>query len=69
MKKRKTRDVSPSDADDIQVDEAEELEEDIRLAEEIAPFFCKFVVSCMLRQLTLSSPLKSLTCEVTGTLQ
>ena len=54
---------------DVNVNEAQELEEDLRLAERIAPFFCKFVVSSMLRQLTLSSKLKSLTREGTGTIQ
>ena len=68
-KKRKAMDAAPLDVNDFQVDEAQELEEDLRLAEKVAPFFCKFVVSCMLRQFTLSSKLKSLTCEGTGTIR
>jgi hypothetical protein len=59
-------DAAPLDVND---DEAQEFEEDLRLAEKVAPFFCKFLVSCMLRQLILSSKLKSLTCEGTGTIQ
>ncbi len=68
-KKRKAMDAAPLDVNDFQVDEAQELEEDLRLVEKVVPFFCKFVVSCMLRQLTLSSKLKSLTCEGTGTIR
>ena len=68
-KKRKAMDTAPSDVNDFQVDEAQELEKDLRLAEKVAPFFCKFVVPCMLWQLTLSSKLKSLICEGTGTIQ
>jgi hypothetical protein len=68
-KKRKAVDAAPLDVNDFQVDEAQEFDEDLRLAEKVAPFFCKFVVSCMLQQLTLSSKLKSLTCEGTGTIQ
>jgi HNH endonuclease len=67
--KRKTMDAAPLDVNDFQVNEAQELKEDLRLAERVTPFFCKFVVSSMLRQLTLSSKLKSLTCEGTGTIQ
>ena len=55
--------------DTARVNEAQELKEDLRLAERVAPFFCNFVVSSMLRQLTISSKLKSLTCEGTGTIQ
>ena len=68
-KKRKAMDAAPLDVNDFQVDEAQEFDEDLRLAEKVAPFFCKFVVSCMLQQLTLSSKLKSLTCGETGTIQ
>ena len=68
-KKRKAVDAAPLDDNDFQVDEAQELEEDLRLAEKVAPIFCKFMVSCMLRQLTISSKLKSLTCEGTGTIE
>ena len=57
-------DAAPLDV----VDEAQELEEDLRLAEKVALFFCKFVVSCMFRPPTLSLKLKSLTCEGTGTI-
>jgi len=45
--------TGPLDPSDFPVDEAQELKEDLRLAERIAPFFCKFVVPSMLRQLTL----------------
>ena len=62
-------DAAPLDANDFQVNEAQELTEDLRLAERVAPFFCKLVVSSMFRQLTLSSKLKSLTCEGTGTIR
>lgn len=68
-KKRKAMDADPSDVNDLQVNEAQELKEDLRLAERVVPFFCKFVVSSMLRLLTLSSKLKSLICEGTGTIQ
>lgn len=64
-KKRKVEDAAPLDVND---NEAQELKEDLRLAERVAPFFCKFVVSSMLRQLTLSSKLKNLTCEGTSTI-
>jgi len=67
-KKRKSNDAGPLDVNDFQVNEAQELKEDFRLAERIAPFFCKFVVPSMLRQLTISSKLKSLTCEGAGTI-
>ena len=33
---------------DFQANEDQELKEDLRLAERVAPFFCKFVVSSML---------------------
>ena len=68
-RKRKAMDVALLDVNDPQVNEAQELKEDLRLAERVAPFFCKFVVSSMFRQLTISSKLKSLTCEGTGTIQ
>ena len=48
--------------------EDQELKEDLRLAERIAPFFCKSVVLYMLQQLTLSSKLKNPTCEGAGTI-
>ena len=41
-------DAAPLHVNDFQVDEAQEFDEDLRLAEKAAPFFCKFVVSCML---------------------
>ena len=37
-------DAVPLDVNDSQVDEAQELEEDLRLAEKVAPFFCKFLL-------------------------
>ena len=37
-------DTVPLDVSDSQVDEAQELEEDLRLAEKVAPFFCKFLL-------------------------
>ena len=54
-KKRKAEDVFPSDAEASQVNEAQELAEDLKLAKSAAPFFCKLVVSSMLRCLILSS--------------
>ncbi|KAF8813406.1 hypothetical protein BYT27DRAFT_7180892 [Phlegmacium glaucopus] len=38
-KKRKTMDAAPLDVNDSQVNEVQELQEDLRLAERIAPFF------------------------------
>jgi len=38
-KKRKIKDAGPLDVNDFQVNEAQELKEDLRLAERIAPFF------------------------------
>ncbi|KAK2467350.1 hypothetical protein APHAL10511_000585 [Amanita phalloides] len=38
-KKRKAMDAVPLDVNDFQVDEAQELEEDLRLADKVAPFF------------------------------
>lgn len=64
-KKRKVQDATSFD---FQVSEDQELEEDLRLAERVAPFFCKFLVSSVVRQLTLSSKLKNPTCEGTGTI-
>ena len=37
-------DTVPLDVSDSQVDEAQELEEDLRLAEKVAPLFCKFLL-------------------------
>ncbi|KAF8710133.1 hypothetical protein AX14_013428 [Amanita brunnescens Koide BX004] len=38
-KKRKAMDAAPLDVNDFQVDEAQEFDEDLRLAEKVAPFF------------------------------
>jgi len=38
-KKRKVKDAAPLDVNDFQVNEAQELEEDLRLAGRVAPFF------------------------------
>jgi hypothetical protein len=50
-KKGKVEDTAPLDVNDFKVNEAQELEEDLKLAKRVAPFFCKFVVSPMLPQL------------------
>jgi hypothetical protein len=69
-KKRKVDDAALGlDVNDFQVNEAQELKEDLKLAKRVAPFFCKFAVSSMLPQLILSLKLKNLTCDITSTMK